>query len=369
MDLRSFRTACVALASFAAFFVVGLGCDSSDNIVASPSASETTNGFHARLTDTAGAPVAGLQASLAAVSSWSDTSGSHPVYQTDSAGVMVIDSLAPGEYRVEVMGDSVGASFKLLVLLDGRYQFQEIRVLPLAHVKGHVNLPEGVNRAWIQILGGSGGFWTDSLGQFDVPVAVGVAPVVIRAVIAQDTLPLGQDTLLLAPGEVKNLGLLRDPFRVGALTFGPQAGVYENPVMFSISSKVEGVSIHYTTDGSEPKLSSPVFTAPLDIQKTTLVRAWAVKAGLRPSAQESAWVRIRVRPVEFHPLSGNPQPVWMTSTTNGAHVHCTTDGSMPTGLSPVCDTIKVTSAFCVKAIAQMDGLEDSRVDSLCFQGP
>ena len=368
MALPKPRLFAVALAFFAAFLVAGVGCDN-DSVVASPSASETTNGLYARLTDAAGKPVKGLYATVAFVDSWSDSSVSHTSFRVDSTGVVKISGLDSGEYRVEAMGDSLGASFRLLVLPDRKYQFQEIRVVRLARVKGYVVLPQGVQRAWIQVLGGSSGFWTDSLGYFDIPVAVGFAPVVLRAVIAQDSLPLGQDTLLLAPGEVRNLGLLRDPFRVGALTFGPQPGVYENPVMFSVASGVEDVTIYYTTDGSEPGPSSRVFKSPIDIQKTTLVRAWGVKPGLRPSAQESAWVRIRVRPVEFHPLSGTPLLVWMTSTTNGSHVHCTTDGSTPTGESPTCDTIRVTKSFCVKAIAQMDGLEDSRVDSLCFQGP
>lgn len=369
MHLRSPRTSVATLLMVSAFLVGVVGCGSSEEIAASPSASETTNGLQARLTDTAGKPVGPLQASLALVGSWSDSSDTPTHYATDSSGNMRITGLKAGEYRVDVQGDSLGASFHLVVLSDGALQSQDILVRPLATVKGRVALPAGAGRAWIQILGGAGGYWTDSLGRFSIPVAVGVAPVVIRAVVEQDTLPLGQDTLLLAPGEVRDLGWMRDPFRVGSLTFGPVPGVYENPVMFSISSKVPNVRIHYTTDGSEPGPSSPLFNAPLDIQKSTLVRAWGEKAGLRPSPQESAWVKIRVRPVEFRLISTNPLKVWIASTTNGARTRCTTDGSLPTAASPVCDTLVVQSSGWVKAIGTMDGLEDSRVDSAWYPSP
>jgi len=346
-----------------------LGCGSDDTVAASTAASETTNGLQARVTDTASRPVGKLRVSLLGIESWGDSSARPESFLTGSDGFVLLQHLDSGEYRVEVQGDSLGASFPLLVVPDGKLQFQEIRVRPLARVKGQVLLPEGVAHAWVQIQGSASGAWTDSAGNFELSVAVGLSPIVLRAITIQDTLPLGQDTLLLAPGEVRNLGVLRDPFRVGPLVFGPVAGTYENPVMFSVSSKVPGVAIHYTLDGSVPTLKSPVFSGVLDIQKSTLVRAWGVKPGLRPSPQESAWVRIRVRPVEFHPLSGTPLNVWIASTTNGAHTHCTFDGTTPTKSSARCDTIQVTRTFYVKAIGVLEGLEDSRVDSAWFQGP
>jgi len=361
----------VASLALAAFAAGAGGCGNSEQIAASPSASETTNGLQARLTDTAGHPLGNLAASLAPVGTWSDSSKRPTLYHTDSTGHVLISNLPVGEYRVEVKGDSVGASFHLVVLTNGTLQSQDILVRPLAFVKGHVELPDGAKRAWVQIEGSPDGVWSDSLGQFRISVAVGVAPVVIRAIVAQDTLPLGQDTLLLKPGETRDLGLMRDPFRIGSLTFGPAPGVYENPVMFSVSSRVEGVKIHYTTDGSEPGKSSTskIFKSPLDIQKTTLVRAWAEKPGLRPSPQESTWVYIRVRPVEFHLVSTNPLKVRIESTTYGAHSHCTLDRSTPTRESPLCDTLEITKASWVKAIGVMDGLEDSRVDSAWYPHP
>lgn len=367
MDFHRIRSLTLC-ACFLGGILPGLyGCGDSDKVAGSTAASETTNGLHARVTDSVGRPVGALSVTLWPIRSWSDSSRTVQAFQTDAIGLVELSRIDSGEYRVEVVGESTGVSFPLLVVPDGKLQFQEIRVRPLARVRGSVTLPEGITRVWVQIQGSANGVWSDSKGRFEIPVAVGLAPIVIRAVSIQDSLPLGQDTLLLAPGEIRELGVLRDPFRVGSLTFGPVAGVYENPVMFSIASKVPGVTIHYTTDGSLPTRASAVFSGVLDIQKSTLVRAWGVKPGLRPSPMESAWVRIRVRPVEFHPLSGNPLTVWIASTTNGARVHCTQDGTLPTENSPRCDTLRITKTATIKAIGVMNGLENSRVDSAWFQ--
>jgi hypothetical protein len=367
MHLQRFRSLALCAAVLGGLLPGLSGCGESDKVAGSTAASETTNGLQARVTDSDGRPVGALAVTIWPIHSWSDSSRSVEPFRTDAVGLVQLSQIDSGEYRVEVVGESTGVSFPLLVVPDGKLQFQEIRVRPLARVRGQVLLPDGIARVWVQIQGSANGVWSDSTGRFEIPVAVGLAPIVIRAVSIQDSLPLGQDTLLLAPGEIRDLGVLRDPFRVGSLTFGPEAGVYENPVMFSISSKVPGVRIHYTLNGTEPTAASPVFSGVLDIQKSTLIRAWGVKPGLRPSPQESAWVRIRVRPVEFHPLSGTPLTVWIASTTNGARVHCTVDGTMPTENSPRCDTLRVLKTATVKAIGVMDGLENSRVDSAWFQ--
>ncbi|MCB9496975.1 MAG: chitobiase/beta-hexosaminidase C-terminal domain-containing protein [Fibrobacteria bacterium] len=364
--LRHLGVLATLLASSAGF----LGCNESDSVVASnTAASETTNGFHSRVTDTLGKPIGRLRVTVLGVESWIDSSSEVPGFRTDSIGMVKVAGLDSGEYRVEITDGSQGTSFPLLVVPGGQLQFQESRVRPMATVRGRVPLPEGIEHAWVQIQGGAIGVWTDSLGNFEIPVSVGLSPVILRAVSVLDSLPLGQDTLLLAPGEIRDLGELRDPFRVGSVTIGPEPGTYEYGVMVLLTTKVPGARIHYTLDGSKPGPNSPVYDQTLDIQKSTLIRTWAVKQGLRPSPQESAWVRIRVRPVQFNPMGGDPLKVWIFSSTYGSHARCTTDGTLPTRESPLCDTIQITRTGWIKAIGVMEGLEDSRVDSAWFQGP
>lgn len=50
------------------------------------------------------------------------------------------------------------------------------------------------------------------------------------------------------------------------------AGFYDAPVSVSIFGPA-GMTIRYTTDGSEPVASSPVYSAPINITETTVVRA------------------------------------------------------------------------------------------------
>ena len=45
----------------------------------------------------------------------------------------------------------------------------------------------------------------------------------------------------------------------------------------------EGAEIHYTTDGSEPTLESPIYTGPFTITESTTVSAFCVKDGKRSS--------------------------------------------------------------------------------------
>lgn len=61
-------------------------------------------------------------------------------------------------------------------------------------------------------------------------------------------------------------------------TFNPPAGTYA-ALNVSINSTVPGATIYYTTDGSDPTPSSNVYTEPIHITSTTILKAMAVKAG------------------------------------------------------------------------------------------
>jgi hypothetical protein len=58
-------------------------------------------------------------------------------------------------------------------------------------------------------------------------------------------------------------------------TFAPAWGTYTSAQTVSISDSTPGATIYYTTDGSNPTQSSPVYTSPLTISVTTVVKAMA----------------------------------------------------------------------------------------------
>ncbi len=54
-----------------------------------------------------------------------------------------------------------------------------------------------------------------------------------------------------------------------------EAGFYKGPMIVSISTEEQDVDIRFTLDGSNPLADSPIYTEPLTIDKTTVVKAQA----------------------------------------------------------------------------------------------
>jgi len=66
-------------------------------------------------------------------------------------------------------------------------------------------------------------------------------------------------------------------------TFSPATGTYTATQTIAISDSTAGATIYYTTDGSTPSSSSPVYTAPLIVSTTTTINAIAIASGMTPS--------------------------------------------------------------------------------------
>lgn len=63
----------------------------------------------------------------------------------------------------------------------------------------------------------------------------------------------------------------------------PERGFYDESIQVEATTATPGAVIHYTTDGSEPTESSPVFPSPLNISQTTNLRVKGFLDGARPS--------------------------------------------------------------------------------------
>jgi outer membrane protein OmpA-like peptidoglycan-associated protein len=74
------------------------------------------------------------------------------------------------------------------------------------------------------------------------------------------------------------------PARAIAPAFDPAPGDYPAAQSVMLSTPTPGASIHYTTDGSEPTAASPVYSAPIQVERATTIRALAVA----PDAPASA---------------------------------------------------------------------------------
>ncbi len=76
---------------------------------------------------------------------------------------------------------------------------------------------------------------------------------------------------------------------VAAPTFSVAAGTYTAVQSVSISESTPGATIHYTTNGNTPTISSPVYTgSAISVGITTTIKAIAVETGYTSSALASA---------------------------------------------------------------------------------
>ena len=84
-----------------------------------------------------------------------------------------------------------------------------------------------------------------------------------------------------AVGQVSVYGILSAV--TATPTFSPAGGTYTSAQTVVLSDSTQGATIYYTTDGSTPSQSSPVYTAPLIVSATTTVNAIAIASGAAPS--------------------------------------------------------------------------------------
>ncbi len=70
--------------------------------------------------------------------------------------------------------------------------------------------------------------------------------------------------------------------------FDPAPGTYQNGQTVTLWTATPGAVIHYTTDGTTPTATSPVYTAPIPVDSTTTVQASAIAPGAPASPVSSA---------------------------------------------------------------------------------
>jgi hypothetical protein len=74
---------------------------------------------------------------------------------------------------------------------------------------------------------------------------------------------------------------------VATPAFNPPGGTYAGTQSVGIFSATAGATIYYTTNGSTPSTTSPVYVAPITVSTTTTLKAMAVKSGMTNSAVAS----------------------------------------------------------------------------------
>jgi alpha-tubulin suppressor-like RCC1 family protein len=132
-------------------------------------------------------------------------------------------------------------------------------------------------------------------------------------------------------------------FQVAAPTLTPAAGSYTGALPVTVSTVSTGATLHYRLDGGDPTEADPVVASgssvTIDRSATLKARGWLT--GWAPSGTTSGtyWVALGTAAAPtFQPSAGTftqAQTVTITSTTTGAAIRYTLDGTEPTMTAPV----------------------------------
>lgn len=130
-----------------------------------------------------------------------------------------------------------------------------------------------------------------------------------------------------------------------APTMTPAAGTYAGAQTVTLSTASPGLKIFYTTNGAKATASSTLYTGPISVSASETINAIAAQTGWTASADVAAVYKIGASPViptpatpTFSPAAGSyaaAQTVTIGSTTAGATIHYTTNGTTPTSSSAV----------------------------------
>ena len=153
--------------------------------------------------------------------------------------------------------------------------------------------------------------------------------------------------------------------------FSPAAGTYTSAQSVTISCSTKGATIYYTTDGTTPTTSSPLYSGvAIPVSSTTTIKAYAVMANGADSTVASATYTIQVATPAFSPAPGTyfgAQSVTISCATAGAAIYYTTDGSTPTTSSQqYSGAFTIFNSSTIKANAVESGMLDSAVASATY---
>ncbi len=147
--------------------------------------------------------------------------------------------------------------------------------------------------------------------------------------------------------------------------FEPAGGTFDTPQSVVLSCATVGSQIRYTTNGTEPTMNSALYSSPIQITRTTTLKAIAFNQGGDSSLIVSAVYTLTVLDPVILPSSdsyGTPQTISMSCPTDGAQIRYTTNGSNPTASSTLyVSPFIIASTTTIKAKAFWGQMDPSQV--------
>ena len=137
-------------------------------------------------------------------------------------------------------------------------------------------------------------------------------------------------------------------------TASPVGDRYSNDQSVTLSCSTPSAIIHYTLNGSAPDCSSTQYVSAIPITGNKTIRAIGCLAGWNPSPIMTEEYMLKVAKPTANPVGGPVNPnttVSLSSTTIGAEIHYTTNGSKPICSSPLYTSpITITTDTLLKAV-------------------
>lgn len=162
---------------------------------------------------------------------------------------------------------------------------------------------------------------------------------------------------------------------VSSPSFNPPAGIYPAAPDVMIATATAGASIRYTTDGTTPSDAvGTLYAGPVHVADSLTLRAVAFGFGIRTSAVATGSYTIGLHaaaPV-FSPPPGTystAQNVTIATSTPGASIRYTTDGTTPTDAvgTLYAGPVPIASSLSLKAVAFLSGWTTSAVTTGAYQ--
>ncbi len=139
-----------------------------------------------------------------------------------------------------------------------------------------------------------------------------LAPEIIVGNLEATATPVFYGGGLATPGWIN--GTSSSLGNVADTKFSIQRGFYTSPISVTITSTTPGAVIRYTTNGSAPSdTNGTIYTAPLAISSTTVLRARATLAGWRPTNADTQ-TYLFPNDILTQSPAGTPPPGWPASS-------------------------------------------------------
>jgi alpha-tubulin suppressor-like RCC1 family protein len=156
-------------------------------------------------------------------------------------------------------------------------------------------------------------------------------------------------------------------WKVGTPVFSVAAGTYTTEKTVIVTCVTPGAAIHYTLNGDTPTESDAVVASGgsilIDQTRTLKARAW--KTGMPASSATTAVYTLAVSSLQFSPTPTtytSAQTVTISTTSPGASIHFTVDGSTPSEASTLyTGPLSVSTSTTIKAIGLRSNWTSSAV--------